>query len=113
MTKVQKAGLGLLMLVAIGLLGLVFTYIFRDDAPSDTEILESAQREKQAVLGQIAEGKILYLKFEEYKRDDPSIPPGAWVEGTWNLLERQLERGWTYVGHGELNGERSVIFENQ
>ncbi|MCH9037659.1 MAG: hypothetical protein IH860_10150, partial [Chloroflexi bacterium] len=36
-----------------------------------------------------------------------------WVEGIWNLAARQLDRGWSYMGQGELNGERSLIFENQ
>lgn len=175
----------LFIVVAIVFLGVSLTSAFRDDTPSEGEILDRTQQEKQMVLNQLVEGKILYLKSEAYKKFDPSkisnpdaafvgpehrqgetwmgadangntsfqigvsrtlqgellavskweegrmvstwIPTGeemtvetgsgssllGWVEGIWRYRQRYTDRGWTYVGQGELNGERSVILENQ
>ncbi len=90
MTRVQKAGLGLLVLVAVGLMGLVFTYTLRNDPPSDAEILERAQREKQLVLDQIAQGKLLYMNMKTVKKFDSSRisnPDAAWVGPVYQQVE--------------------------
>ncbi|MDA0987552.1 MAG: hypothetical protein O2783_00120 [Chloroflexi bacterium] len=184
MTKVKEYMLELMIMAGIIILGLVFTSAFRDDTPSEGEILDRMQQEKQMVLDQLVEGKILYRRSKNYKKFDSSrisnpdaawvgpehklgeawmgadangntsfqigvsrtlqgelltvskweggrwvstwIPTGkemtaetgadsltTWVEGIWGLHERYLDNGWTYIERGELNGERSVILENQ
>lgn len=185
MTRANEYVRELMMVTGIIIIGIVLMSNFQDNSPTQGEILERPQRQKEAVLDQIAQGKILYLKSERYKKFDPSkisnrdaawvgpeytvgeawmgadasgntsfqigvsrtlqgdllavskwgdgrmistwIPTGeemevetgssssltAWVEGIWNMAARQLDRGWSYMGHGELNGEQSLIFETQ
>jgi hypothetical protein len=52
----------LFIVVVIVFLGMSLTSAFQDDTPIDTEIKERSQQEKEAVLNQLAEGKILYTQ---------------------------------------------------
>jgi hypothetical protein len=81
----------LFIVVVIVFLGMSLTSAFQDDTPIDTEIKERSQQEKEAVLNQLAEGKILYLKIDEYIRNNPSIPLGAWA---WVGYEPRMVETW-------------------
>ena len=158
--------------------------LLSSDNVSAVELAELARQERDSVLAQIGQGKILHLRFEVFKKLDSSrisnpetafvgpeyqqldvwmgeggdgqspiyvvtsrtlqgellslsqreedklvstwMPTGeqiivesragsldAWVRGMWDLPARQLAKGWSLVGHGELDMRRSSVFEIQ
>ena len=183
--RVKRVAIGLaLTLPVLGIMGLAANILLSTGNVSAVELSELAEQERDSVLAQIGQGKILHLRFEVFKKFDSSrisnpdaafvgpeyqqldvwmgeggdgqspiyvvtsrtlqgellslsqregdklvstwMPTGeqiivesragsldAWVRGMWDLPARQLAKGWSLVGHGELDKRRSSVFEIQ
>ena len=81
MANVLRAPIGVILLAAaIGLMLLTLVNMLRTDPVGADVIAQRAEREKQRLLDGIAEGQILYLRSETYKKHDPLLPENvAWV----------------------------------
>lgn len=83
MYKARIAGVGTLVVVVVALIAVL--YFGRTDQITATEISTLAQQNKQSVVDGVANGQLLYVKFEEYRRNRPGPIeyPDTVITETW------------------------------
>ena len=77
-------------LIALGLMGLVAYLALSEGSISTVELSTLARQQRDAVLDQVGQGKILHLRFEVYTKYDPSRisdPNSSWVGPEYKLEE--------------------------
>ncbi len=72
---------------------LSITYFSGGSAVTAAELSDRAEQEKQALIDSVAEGRVLYIKFEDYDRDRIGLGPSDYPKAV-------IQESWTTVGLG-------------
>ena len=97
MIKVKRVATGLaLTLAVLGIMGLAANFLLSSDSISAAELSKLAKQERDSVLDKIGQGKILHLRFEVFKKFDPSRisnPDAAFVGPEYQRLDVWMGEG--------------------